>query len=75
VTLLDPKTAASREVIDTAFSRAFGSQPFFEFHKQLGNKYRLRCFGSAVTVLSVTIPDALPTDDSLHIFVRADNID
>jgi hypothetical protein len=74
-TLLDPKTAASQEVINTAFSWAFGSQHLFEFYEQPGNKYCLWCFSSTVTVLSATIPDALLTGDSLHIFVRADNVD
>jgi hypothetical protein len=50
--LLDPKTAASQEVLDCVFSRAFGREPIFEFFEKPGNEYRLRRFGAAMHGLS-----------------------
>jgi hypothetical protein len=46
--LLDPKTAASQESLDTPMSRAFGRQHFFEFLEKPENEYRFRRFGAAM---------------------------
>jgi len=53
--ILDPKTAASQEVLDAVFSRAFGRIPIFEFFEKPGNEYRLRRFGAAMHGISSAV--------------------
>jgi hypothetical protein len=46
--LLDPKTAFSQELLDCAFSRAFGRVTYFDFLDNPENEYRSRRFAVAM---------------------------
>lgn len=62
--LLDPKTAASQELLDSPLSRAFGRQHFFEFLENPSNQYRFRRFSAAMLgTIASNNSDAIMTGD------------
>lgn len=67
--VLDNRTAASQELLDTPLSRAFGRQHFFEFLEKPENEYRFRRFSSAMlgTIASNNSDAVMAGDSSLHL--------
>jgi hypothetical protein len=68
--ILDPKTSASQEVIDSPFSRMFNCENEFEFMEKPGNEYRLRRMGAAMhgSNMSLGVSSVLTGNSHLLLF-------